>query len=742
MTRKRITYYRQLDQMDCGPTCLRIIAKFYGKHYTLQKLREDCFITRHGVSLKGISEAATRIGFKTFGARITLEQLFKEAQHPCILHWNQNHFVVLPPQKGVNLNNKSSKITIADPAHGEVKVELNEFIRAWQGEERKFGNVLILELMPSFYDIEDQKDSERSISFFLKYLRPHRAYLIQLILGMILASVLSLLAPFLTQSLVDFGINYQDTDFIKIILLGQLFLFFGNTAIEIIRGWLLLHVSARMNISIISDFLIKLMNLPIKYFDTKMVGDITQRITDHRRIEQFLTGTSLSTLFSFVNIFAFSIVLAIYSVPIFFIFLIGSIISICWIMFFLKKRRELDYTRFQRQSDNQNSLFEIITGMQEIKLNNSEVSHRWGWERIQAKLFKLNVRTLSLAQYQSIGFNFITQLKNILILYISANEVLNNEISLGMMLSITFITGQLNSPITQLLTFFQTAQDAKISIERLNEIHGRDNEEKVSDFAPDEESFFAEEESRSENNKILFENVSFRYGGHDSSLILDNINLEIPFGTTTAIVGASGSGKTTLMKLLLKFYEPTSGNIYLSQTPLESVSAEWWRRQCGVVLTDGFIFSNTIRYNIAVQEEVDNQKLMQAAKIACIDDFIKRLPLGYYTKIGNTGNGISSGQKQRFLIARAVYKNPKFLFLDEATSTLDANNEKTIINNLEHFYSGRTVFVIAHRLSTVRNADQIIVLDSGKIVEQGNHKSLIGLKGKYYELVKNQLDLD
>lgn len=744
---KKFPIYRQLDQMDCGPTCLRMIAKYYGKHYSLQTLRESSFITREGVSLKGISEAAVKIGFRTFGAKLTFEQLDQEAGLPCILHWNQNHFVVLPPQN-YDRHNKKGKILIADPAHGLVNVSQETFLRSWSNSRHRSGYALLLDPSPFFYEQKEEQKESKKLSFLFRYLRPYKTYIAQLFLGMLVASILSLIAPFLTQSLVDNGINQQNIGFIYLILAAQLALFFGNTAIELIRGWILLHMSTRVNISIISDFLIKLMKLPIRFFDTKMVGDITQRISDHTRIEQFLTGTSLNTLFSLVNMVVFSVVLAIYSIPILIIFMVGSALSIGWILFFLKKRRELDYARFQRMSDNQNNLFEIITGMQEIKMNGSETAHRWGWERTQAKLFKISVKSLSLAQYQNIGSSFFTQLKNILVSFVAAREALNGNITLGMMLSISYIIGQLNSPIAQLLSFFQVAQDAKISVERLSEIHSREEEDQSQELKPDEELLHitGDHGQGSANGAdgqsgITLKNVSFQYGGPGSPMVLDNINITIPFGKTTAIVGASGSGKTTLMKLLLKFYEPVNGDIYLGETPLNVISAKWWRGHCGVVMSDGYIFSSSIARNISVQDETDEQRLLSAVRIANIESFVNRLPLGFSTRIGNTGSGISSGQRQRILIARAVYKQPKFLFLDEATNTLDANNEKAIIENLGNFFKGRTVLVVAHRLSTVKHADQIIVMENGRIVEQGKHQALTALRGKYYELVKNQLEL-
>ncbi|RFZ85161.1 peptidase domain-containing ABC transporter [Mucilaginibacter terrenus] len=733
---KKFPVYRQLDQMDCGPTCLKMVAKYYGKHFSLETLRDLSFITREGVSLKGISEAAEKIGFRTLGARMTFEQLDQEAILPCILYWNQKHFVVLPPQ---NYNSKSKFIQIVDPGHGLRKVSKKVFLECWANKDKDSGIVLLLEPSPRFFEKEDERDKRIGLGYLLRYLAPFRKLVTQLFIGMIVGSVLSLIAPFLTQSMVDYGINQQNISFIYLILFAQLALFFGSISIELVRGWLLLHISSRINISIISDFLIKLMKLPIRFFDTKLLGDITQRVNDHVRIEQFLSNTTLQTLFSLVNLLVFSIVLGFYSLTVLSLFVVGSLLSIAWMLFFIKKREQLDYERFQKMTDNQNNIYEIITGMQEIKLNNSETMHRWSWEHVQATLFKISVKSLSLEQYQVIGSSFFNQLKNLLIAFIAAKEVLNGQITFGMMLSISYITGQMNSPIDQLINFFRTAQDAKLSLQRLGEIHSKDNEEKG-----DELQWVDELESgqiAADRAAIVLEDVSFRFGGEGTPLVLNNINLSIPLGKTTAIVGTSGSGKTTLMKLLLRFYEPLSGSVHLGSTALKVISPKWWRSMCGVVMTDGFIFSDTIAKNIAVQDQISQKKVVEATRLANIDEFINSLPLAYQTKIGSTGNGISSGQKQRILLARAFYKDPKYLFLDEATSTLDARNEKIIIENLSSYFKGRTVVVIAHRLSTVKHADQIVVMENGKIVETGNHHSLTQKKGKYFELVKNQLEL-
>ena len=733
------TTYTQLDQMDCGPTCLRMIAKHYGKNYSLENLRNISCITREGVSLLGISEAAEKIGFKTIAAALNFEQLNKEVNLPCILHWNQNHFVVLPPQDYSGKNEKH-KILIADPAGGLVKVDKEIFVKSWLSKSERQGIALLLEPTPSFYHREDDKSVNRGFSFLFQYLHPYKKFINQLLIGMLLSSLLSLLFPFLTQSMVDDGVNHQDIGFIKLILISQLVLFIGVTAIEIIRSWILLHMNSRINISIISDFLIKMMKLPVHFFDTKMIGDISQRISDHSRIEHFLTTNMLNTLFSLVSFLVFSFVLGIYDFQILFVFLAGSTLSVLWIILFLKKRKRMDYKRFQQMSSNQDNLYEIITGMQEIKLNNCERLKRWKWERTQAALFRLNISSLSLEQYQHAGNMFITQVKNIFISYLAACAVVSGSMTLGMMLSISYIIGQMNAPIEQLLTFFHAAQDARISLERLSEIHNRNNEE--PEFSNAELPVHKIKNISPDHGRIIIENVSFQYAGSNSPHVLKNINLTIPFGKVTAIVGSSGSGKTTLLKLLLRFYEPTGGTICMNNNRLSDFPIKHWRDECGVVMQEGFIFSDTIARNIAVSDEyINEQKLLHAVSVSNIEQFIKDLPLGFNTKIGNTGNGLSTGQKQRLLIARAVYKNPSYLFFDEATSALDANNEKIIMENLNLFFGKKTVMIIAHRLSTVKNADHIIVLEHGEIAETGNHYSLSKQKGKYFELVKNQLEL-
>jgi len=677
----------------------------------------------------GTSDAAESIGMRTMGVRISYDKLAEEAVLPCIAHWKQNHFIVV-------YEIKKGFVYVADPAHGLVKYTKEEFLAGWvstkkDGEDQ--GLCLLMEPTPDFYKLDDESLNKSSFKFLFSYLRPYKRFLFQLALGMLVGSLLQLVFPFLTQSIVDYGINNQDIGFITLVLIAQLALFMGRTTVEFLRSWILLHISTRINISLISDFLIKLMKLPIGYFDTKMIGDIMQRIGDHTRIENFLTTSTLNILFSMLNLIIFGIVLSMYDMRIFSIFIAGSVLYFVWIYVFLKKRRELDFKRFAQLSENQSNIIQLIMGMQEIKLNNCEKQKRWQWERIQAKLFRVNIKSLSLSQYQQIGSIFINQTKNIFISFYAAKAVIDGSMTLGMMLAVQYIIGQLNAPIEQLIGFMQTTQDAKISLERLGEIHKKKDEEDIDEpkitILP-------------ENKTITLNNLTFQYEGPHSEAVLKEIDLVIPASKVTAIVGASGSGKTTLVKLLLGFYEPTKGEIRVGESELKNISNRLWRQKIGAVMQDGYIFSDTIARNIAVSDEiVDKKRLMEAASIANVHEFVETLPLSYNTKIGQEGHGLSQGQKQRILIARAAYTNPEFLFFDEATNALDANNERSIMGKLEEFFKGRTVIVVAHRLSTVKNADQIVVLDKGKIVERGTHQELTQLKGAYFNLVKNQLEL-
>lgn len=722
---KKFPHYHQPDAKDCGPTCLKIISKYYGRDLGLPFIRKISETNRGGSSILGLSYAAKELGLKSLGVKISLEKLLK-APLPCILHWNKNHYVVL-------YKVEKKKYFISDPAHGLLIYSEKEFLSNWNENNTIEGTALLLEPTPLFFNGQFPESKKTlSISFALKYVLKYKKFLWQLILGLFIGSLLQLIFPFLTQSIVDIGIKNKDLNFIYLILLAQLFLFIGRTSIDIIRSWILLHLSVRINISLLSDFFIKLMKLPISFFDTRTTGDILQRINDHERIERILTNSSLRVLFSTMTLLVFGAILAYYNLKIFIIFTLGSILYFGWIIFFLKKRAVLDYKRFSKVSEEQSQIIELINGMQEIKLNNAEQQMRWSWENLQIKLFKIATDSLKLEQWQNVGSDSINEFKNIIITILSAQLVIEGEITLGAMLAISYIIGQLNAPISQLMNFIRELQDAKLSLDRLSEIHNKEDEEDNSSNLL---------HRITSDSDLIIENLTFRYYGSDVEVLKD-MSLRIPSKKITAIVGVSGSGKTTLMKLLLKFYTPTTGKIFIGKDDLENVYQQTWRSHTGVVMQEGYLFNDTIAKNIAIGSDViDIERLKYAANIANINDYIKSLPMGYKTKIGMNGEGLSTGQKQRILIARSVYKNPAFLFFDEATSALDANNEKQIMEKLKLFFENRTVVIIAHRLSTVKNADQIVVLDNGKIVEMGNHDELSKKKGKYYHLVKNQLEL-
>jgi ATP-binding cassette subfamily B protein len=707
-----------------------MIAEYYGKVYSLQYLRERSHIDREGVSLLGISEAAESIGLRTLVVKIPFEKASEEelglldVPLPAIAHWEQNHFIVV-----IKANKKF--VWVADPYKGKLKLSRAEFERGWYSDGGQ-GVLLLLETSPDFYAEEGEKIKKTGISFLFKYFRPYKKLIGQLLLGLVIGSIFQLAFPFLTQAVVDIGIDNQDINFIYLILVAQLMLFLSQTAVNIIQSWILLHIGARVNISILSDFLIKLMRLPIAFFDSKMTGDLLQRVNDHDRIKLLLTTATLATIFSSFNLVVFGVVLAVYNWTIFSIFLVASLAYLGWITFFLKKRKVIDYQNFEQASENRNALIELIQGMQEIKLQNSERRRRWQWMNIQAKIFRVNIKALTLTQYQDTGAAFITQLKDIIITFFAAKAVIDGQMTLGMMLAVQYIIGQLNAPLQQMSIFIRNFQDAEISLERLGEIHNKEDEESS------EKSSL---EILPEDRTIRFERVSFQYNKL-SDLVLEDIDLEIPQGKVTAIVGTSGSGKTTLIKLMLGFYPPSQGRIRVGGISLENINKKLWRHKCGAVMQDGYIFSDTIANNISESEgTVDKEKLLQAVKTANIQPFIENLPLHYNTIIGAKGNGVSQGQRQRILIARAVYKNPEFIFFDEATNALDAKNERIIVDNMNAFFEGRTVVVVAHRLSTVRNADQIIVLEQGRIVERGTHNELVGAKGSYFHLVKDQLEL-
>ncbi|MCX2575956.1 peptidase domain-containing ABC transporter [Pedobacter sandarakinus] len=724
----KFPFYKQHDIMDCGPTCLKIVGKHYGKILNIQRIREYSGINKDGVSLLGISHAAEKLGFRTMAVKIPTQKLLK-LDLPCILYWNKNHFVVL-------YKIKKNKYYISDPSKGLICYTSAEFKSKWitdRTENSEEGIGLAISPTPKFYDIEEEPEKRAKLSSILRYITGYKQLILQLLVALLVGTCMQLILPFLTQSVVDIGINTRNLNFIYVVLIAQTMLFIGRLSVDFIRSWILLHISTRINISILTDFFIKLLNLPMSFFDTRLTGDIMQRIEDQKRIETFLTGPTLNAFFSLFNFVVFAVVLGFYNTTVFMVFLIGSVLYGIWIAAFLKKRKELDYKRFDISAKNQSKIVQLIAGIQEIKLNNSEQQKRWEWEKIQAGLFQFNIKSLALRQIQQAGSFFINEGKNIVITFIVAKSVIDGQLTLGAMMAIQYIIGQLNSPVEQMVALTQQLQDAKISLERLNEINSLDDEEVsgahyIYEFPIDK--------------SISLNGLSFTYPGAGNIPVLSNIDLTIPQGKTTAIVGMSGSGKTTLLKLLLRFYEPQMGTIKLGKIALNQFSYKFWRSECGVVMQEGFIFSDTIANNITVAEDIPNlTRLKYAIQMANISDFIDSLPLGLNTKIGAEGNGVSQGQKQRILIARAVYKDPEYIFLDEATNALDANNEKEIMSNLEDFLKNKTVVVVAHRLSTVTNADNIIVLDRGVITEQGTHLELTNLKGSYYQLVKNQLQL-
>lgn len=726
---KKFPKYIQLYAKDCGPASLKIIAQYYNKTIPIETLRSLSETNRIGTNLENLGNASEGIGFRSLGVKLSLTEL-DEAPLPCILHWDKAHYIVLYKiSKGMYY--------ISDPALGLCKYNEKEFLNHWIGinktRDTKEGIALLLEVTPKLYSNDFKKESNKINFILLKnYFKSYKPFINQLVLGLIIGSLIQLIFPLLTQSIIDVGIVNNDIDFIYIIFYALFAFLIGRITVDILRGWILLHLGNRVRISLISEFIIKLMGLPISYFDTKLTGDILQRIDDNERIRLLLTTSALELVFSVFNILIFSIVLAIYNLNIFFIYIIGTIIYFVWFSLFLKKRARLDYEFFSNKSKDKNQIMELVNGMQEIKLNNAEQIKRWKWEQIQVKLFKTEVKSLIVSQYQHKGTEFINELKNIILIIFSATLVLDGKITLGMMVGVMYIIGQLNSPLSLILLFLKDLQDAIISFKRLNEVNQLESEHNIKSF---------DLSNLKDDDDIYIKNLYFKYPGANSYALKD-INITIPHNRKTAIVGKSGSGKTTLMKLILKFYLPTSGTIKVNNLNLKNISQRYWRDQCGVVLQDGFLFNDTVINNISLSESIINkEKLTMAVEVANIKSFIEDLPLDYNTIIGPKAYGISGGEKQRILIARAIYKDPSILMFDEATASLDTENEKIIGENLSKLFSTKTSLIIAHRLSTVKDADQIIVMSEGRIAEIGKHNELIHLKGYYYNLVKNQLDL-
>ena len=735
---KKFPVVLQEDAMDCGPASLGMVIKYYEKSYPLNYLRELTYANRNGVTMLGIADAAEAVGLKTLGIRTSFDKLVEKVILPCVIHWRQDHFVVVYKIKvRKTASGYKGTVYISDPAFGLVEYSVDEFLDGWistkvDGTDK--GMVLMLSPRPDFYEKPTVEDGKNSIRWFFQYLRPYKKLLFQIVLGILFGLILQLIFPFLNQSMVDIGIMNNDLNFIVVILIFQLVLAISQMVVGFVQSWISLHVNTRINVSLISDYLAKLLRLPMTFFDSKNTGDIMQRIGDHGRIQDFLTGNSISIFFSFFNFIIFACILGWYNIKLLIIFFVGYTLYVLWVVAFLNIRKKLDYKRFEKAARNQSNIIQLINGVEEIKLNNCEKSMRWHWETIQAELFEVSVKGISIGQIQGAGSFFISQAVGIILSIISAKAVIEGSLTLGMMMSISYIIGQLRGPVENFIGFIHSYQDAKISIERLGEVHFMKDE--------DQEKEATINELISTDNSITVDKVSFSYQSPSAPQVLKNVSIKIPQNKITAIVGASGSGKTTLMKLLIGNYNPRSGTIKVGDTNLNNINSHFWRSKCGIVMQDGFIFSKTIAENIAISDEnIDKQKLFYAAKIANILDFVEERPAGFNTKIGQEGSGLSQGQKQRILIARAIYKDPAYLFFDEATNALDANNEKTIMENLTGFYHGRTVVIIAHRLSTVRHADQIIVINNGEVAEQGNHAELIQKKGIYFELVHNQLEL-
>ncbi len=726
--RNNFPIYQQLDSMDCGATCLRMVARHFGRNYSLDYLRELTYIGKQGVDLLSISEAAEKLGLQTLAVRVPLERLLRDLPLPCIAHWDEDHFVVV-------YKATPSAIYIADPARGKRKLTTEEFLEHWAEMDEDgtpVGVLLLLQTTPEFFVREDDVVDRTKIRYLIPYFKRYRGLMVQLGLGLVLGILLQLLVPFLLKSIIDVGVDRVDAEYINMAIFALGILLFSQLTIELFRSYILLHVGARINISLVSDFLIQLTKMPLRFFETRLTGDLLQRISDNERVQRFLTSTSLMSVFSFFTFFAFAIILAIWSPAILSVFLTGTLLAVFWVALIGRLRKKSDTQQFDQLTENQGSLMELINGMREIKLHNAEKQKRWAWERIQAKLFTIGLETRQWEQLQRTGSAILNEGKNLLIIALAAHFVVDGQMTLGMMVAIMYIVGTQNAPINRMVEFLRSFQEARMSLERMNEIHLREEQEDPANkitLLP-------------EDSDLVLDKVTFQYHGPGSKKVLRNISLRIPKGRTTAIVGTSGSGKTTLIKLLMNLYQPTEGVIRLGDISLANVDNRLWRSKCGGVLQDGYIFQDTIARNIALGDEIiDKQKLLKAVKAANIQSFVESLPLGYNTVVGREGQGLSEGQKQRLLIARLVYKAPDYIFLDEATIALDPYNELLIMENLDDIFTNATKVIVAHRMSTILEADNIIVLEDGELVEQGTHEELSYVQGAYYQLVRNQMEL-
>ncbi len=724
-----IKFVRQHDLMDCGPASLSMITSHYGNKFSLHSLRALCQIGKDGVSMLGIIHAAKKIGFTSKSIKLNLKQLVDNFIAPCVLYWNKNHFLVLEAITSINGKNR---FHILDPAHGRVVLTEDEFRNPWlKGEES--GIALFLNPTDAFFTLKDQNTLKDRLKHILVLFAPYKRKIGMLMIFVLIGSLLSIMLPFLTEALIDKGVNTKDLDYVSLILLAQLFVFLGIMGTTILRNWFTLIVGAKFSIDIIYSYLSKILKLPMSFFDTKNSGDFNQRIQDNVKIEEFFTSDSILTVFSILTLIIYSVILLYYDPYLFILYLGLTIIAVYWSFFWLKRRKVLDYQLFRAKSENQEAVYEFYNGIKEMKLNQYEDYKKNEWITLQKRLLSINIKSLKIEQFQSIGFTFFNQLKNILVTFLAASYVIQDSITLGALLSVSFIIGQMNSPIQQVLVFIRSQQDAMLSFDRLSEVYTQEEEEKDTDIVLN---------LASEPVDVTLKNVDFKYNLLSRNYILKDIDITIPKGKVTAIVGHSGSGKTTLMKLLLKFFATASGEIRYGNHEIEEISAQSIREHSGIVMQDGYIFNDTIERNIALNErEINQEKLYKALKAVNLDEFVTSLALREKTRIGSGGNDVSGGQKQRILIARAIYKNPKYIFLDEATSALDATNEKEVHNNLQKLFKNKTVVIIAHRLSTVQNADQIIVLSKGAVVEQGTHEELITKKNHYYTLVKNQLNI-